>query len=491
MDGQRLAPDAEAARHRVNLMIDRIGTIVTVDAKFGRMKLSRPLTMGDTIRDHIHPDDWDAFVLICDWVSAVAKRSITIRTRLSRGPEWWLPTNLTVQSEDDELLRIGIEVDDAAAARMAEMQMRQLVEGSLQGIVVRNSEKTFYINNSFAKLVGFNSVKEMFAEGYSGTTSAIHPDDESLVQERVEARLAGRERVSQYEFRLVRRDGTFVWVEAMATLVRWDGQPASLSWLIDISARKRVEADLIQSKEAAVYANKSKSEFLASMSHELRTPLNAILGFSEIIRDQMFGPVGATKYIDYAADIHSSGQHLLEIINDVLDLSKLEAGKLELHEGHVDVGRVIEHCLSLVRHRAENAGVTLTVDVPFGLPNVRADERALKQVMINFLSNAIKFTQPGGSVTASATIAGNKELHVSVSDTGIGMTPAELKVAMLPYGQVDSKVARKHSGTGLGLPISLSLMQLHGGGIVVASAPERGTKCTARFPSERLVSAAA
>jgi PAS domain S-box-containing protein len=356
--------------------------------------------------------------------------------------------------------------------------------------VVRTTKDVLYTNDAFARMLGYTSTREMGADqSRRDVNSGIHPEDMPLVAERVRRRLAGEEKISRYEFRMVHRDGSIRWMETKATLVHWDGQPASLSWITDISDRKRMESELVRSKEAAEFANRTKTEFLANMSHELRTPLNAILGFSEVIRDQMFGPVTA-KYTEYARDIHRSGAHLLDIINDILDLSKLEAGKLDLHESDVAIGKLVEECFLLIRNKAAESKVRLIDRVPERLPLLRADARAIKQVILNFLSNAVKFTPDGGRVTIAAKVC-PKGLQISVSDTGIGMTAEQIQIALSPFGQIDSKLARKHEGTGLGLPICRSLVELHGGTLDVTSKPNDGTTMTATFPAGRVLVRAA
>jgi len=256
--------------------------------------------------------------------------------------------------------------------------------------------------------------------------------------------------------------------------------------VLDINERKRQEIALGDAQRAAEFANRSKTEFLANMSHELRTPLNAILGFSEMIEKNMFGPL-TPKYVEYAHDIHNSGQHLLALVNDVLDLSKLEAGKLELHESDVDLIALIEQCMALLRSRADAGGVSLAARPNAGLPRLRADERSVRQVLLNLLSNAVKFTPPGGQVTVEAWLDADGSTTLSVRDTGIGMSETEIAVALSPFGQIDSRLARKHEGTGLGLPICKSLMELHGGALSVESETNRGTTLTARFPAARTV----
>jgi signal transduction histidine kinase len=240
---------------------------------------------------------------------------------------------------------------------------------------------------------------------------------------------------------------------------------------------------------AAQRANRAKSEFLASMSHELRTPLNAILGFSEAIKEQMFGPL-PSKYQGYAGDIHTSGQHLLALINDILDLSKLEAGKFELRETSVDVTQVIAECTALMRRQAEQNGLLITTLASDPTPSIQADARLMKQIVLNLLSNAVKFT-PSGGVVSVKVFAVCEQVGFAVSDTGIGMSSEEIQLAMTPFGQIDSRIARRQQGTGLGLTITRSLVELHRGTIKVESKTGIGTTVTVIVPVSRSESQAA
>jgi signal transduction histidine kinase len=241
--------------------------------------------------------------------------------------------------------------------------------------------------------------------------------------------------------------------------------------------------------QAARRASQAKSEFLATMSHELRTPLNAILGFSEVIEREMMGPV-SKQYVGYAQDIHASGRHLLALINDVLDLSKLEAGRFELREGDVDLAVVVAEAISVIRPQAQKAGIEIREACVDGIPPLRADERILKQVLLNLLSNAVKFTPALGSIAVSSRFL-DHGIELEVRDSGIGMSPADIDVALTPFGQVDSKVARQHQGTGLGLPISKSFMQAHGGDLRIVSNPGAGTAVILLLPRDRLIEKAA
>ena len=258
----------------------------------------------------------------------------------------------------------------------------------------------------------------------------------------------------------------------------------SYASITDISrlrdAQERLEA---QNTELSA-ANRAKSEFLANMSHELRTPLNAIIGFSEIMKNQAFGPIGSAQYLEYLEDIHSSGNHLVDIINDILDLSKIEAGRMELKEAKLPLRAIIDSCVRIIRARAESAEIKLVTAVPDDLPDLHADERLVKQMLINLLSNGIKFTPAGGTVTVGAQFKGGA-LLIGVADTGIGMNREEAFVALEPFCQVDGSSTRQQEGTGLGLPLVKSYIALHDGGFRLDTGPGKGTQVTLTFPPER------
>jgi signal transduction histidine kinase len=253
-----------------------------------------------------------------------------------------------------------------------------------------------------------------------------------------------------------------------------------------IREREAAFRDVQRAKEEAEAASRSKSEFLANMSHELRTPLNAIIGFSDVMAGEKFGPLGNERYVQYIHDVGDSGRHLLSLINDVLDISKVECGKLDLLEEAVDLAEIIDGSLRLMRQRAEAAQVALTADVEASLPQLWADGRRIKQVVLNLLSNAVKFTPAGGNVSVRA-FAGGNGLRFAVSDSGIGMDAAGIELALRPFGQVDSSLARKYSGTGLGLPLSKAIAELHGGTLEIVSRPGEGTVVTVALPPHRII----
>jgi PAS domain S-box-containing protein len=560
----------------------------------------------------VHADERAFFRHAADWACG-GQAPARLSLRLARPNDNWVAVLAELRGTVSGP-RLTLELDEAAAARRAEAQIRQIVENARQAASVRQGERIVFTNHALAQLLGYESLAEMRRIG--SETDHLHPDDRAMVARLAARRAAGKPVPDSYEFRMVRLDGSTIWIDCSVSLVSWNGAPASLAWLIDVTARKRteealrrseklfhsvfqacpdvlaltelgngrfvdvnasflrihgrdrdavigrtereldlfidakathralaaaaangepareiiapihgqdgeerqltlstqvihledrdllltvgrditdrlrVEKALHESREAAVFANRAKSEFLANMSHELRTPLNAIIGFSEVIADGLFGPVGSSRYADYATDIKQSGEHLLQIINDLLDLSKLEAGKQPLHESEFIAAELAEATLRLTRQRAHEAGVTLSIAFPGDMPALHADERLMKQVLINLLSNAVKFTAPGGTVTISGRPAADGGAEITVADTGIGMTAEEIEIALAPFGQVESKVARRHQGTGLGLPLVRALIELHGGSLHVASEPGAGTVATLTLPAERARGAA-
>jgi len=250
---------------------------------------------------------------------------------------------------------------------------------------------------------------------------------------------------------------------------------------------KTLATSLAKARDQAEAANRAKSEFLANMSHELRTPLNAVIGFSEVMRDEVFGRLGNQRYQDYARDIHESGSHLLGLINDILDLAKVEAGHLNLGNDTVDMVRVVAACCRLIHDRAVQAGLTLVVDTATDLPQVRGDELKLKQICLNLLSNAIKFTRVGGKVTVTAARAKDGGIDLIVADTGIGINPEHLPLVIEPFQQIENPLSRKHEGSGLGLPLVKGLIELHDGSFQLDSVEGEGTTATIHLPASRII----
>ncbi|HJU18829.1 MAG TPA: GAF domain-containing sensor histidine kinase [Stellaceae bacterium] len=254
----------------------------------------------------------------------------------------------------------------------------------------------------------------------------------------------------------------------------------------DESVRRRAE-ELVRARDAAQSASRAKSEFLANTSHELRTPLNAIIGFSELMMNETFGPHSVETYREYSKHIYDSGQHLLAIINDILDLSKIEAGKAELGQVEpIALAWLLREVSKPLCLQAEQKGIAFEIAAEPGLPALIGSERMVRQILINLLSNALKFTPAGGTVAVKAALKASGELVLSVADSGIGMSALEIAVALTPFGQVDSTLSRRHEGTGLGLPLARAMAALHQAELNVTSAPGAGTLIEVVFPRARL-----
>ena len=339
-----------------------------------------------------------------------------------------------------------------------------------------------FVNDWFARSVG-----KPPAAIIGQTPAAVCPDPyarESMERDR--RIIAGLEPDGSFEHNVTMPGGEERAVLSSKALLR---DPAGRPMLVvtaalDITARKEAELALIAAKEEAELASRSKSEFLANMSHELRTPLNAIIGFSQVMADEVMGPLGSARYTGYARDICASAQHLLGIISDILDVSKLEAGKVELDEEDVELPQVVRDVLQLVAGRARALDITSDTDLPPDLPGLRADGLKLKQVLLNLVTNAIKFSHGGGRVELAVRFD-TGGFEVTVVDHGIGMDAHEIQTAVTRFGQVASTWSRRHAGTGLGLPLAIGLVELHGGRLTIESRKDFGTTVHVRLPAER------
>ena len=255
----------------------------------------------------------------------------------------------------------------------------------------------------------------------------------------------------------------------------------------DVSERDRAERELVFARQQAALANRAKDEFLANMSHELRTPLTAILGFAEILENQTFGALGSPKYLEYARDIQVSGQHLLALIDDMLDLATTVSGNAVLEETEIALDLLIEEALGRVADIAGAAGVGLAADIPDSLPRLRGDQGRILQVLLNLLSNAIKFSPEGGRVEVAAGVGSDGAIAIDISDNGIGIAEEHMVKVFTPFGQVEETLTRRCQGSGLGLPITDAYVRLHGGELTMCSRQGEGTKVVIVFPPERTI----
>ena len=375
---------------------------------------------------------------------------------------------------------------DITEQKRAESLLRDAIESIADGFVLFDrNDRLVVANQRFAEyypelahlLRSTTTAEDMFRErARSGAVGDFDIPVEEYVRWRMDMRRkdGGTPSVHRHA------DGRWLRTTERKTS---DGGIVAIS--TDVTELKQREADLAISKALAETANRAKSEFLANMSHELRTPLNAIIGFSEAMEGEYLGPLGHDSYREYVQDIRASGNHLLQIINDLLDLSKIEAGKLDLDEHRVNMNAVVTASMRIIRERAKDGDIDTVVELADPAPRLWADERACKQIMLNLLSNAVKFTPPGGRITVSTEVEKTGETLIRVSDSGIGIPEGDRAKILEPFIQVESSLVRNHAGTGLGLPLTKAIVDLHGGTLALESTLGEGTTVTVRFPAER------
>ena len=474
--------------------------LISCSAEYARIHGVGLHEIHDLMHDHdariTHPDDRDRVAAV--FARADAERAgYEIEYRILRS-----------DGEVRHILEIGEAVTDAAgrtAEHIGTIQditdhkrvedalhdSQSLYEGLIKvapvSIFVQSAVdgKIVFANDRGVNLLGASSRDEVIGRSL---VEFLHPDHRTQAQERNRRFLAGETVDPVVEGKVVRIDGAVIDVERSVSGCTYGGEPALQSVLYDVTERNAGELATVTAQEEAVLANRAKSEFLANMSHELRTPLNAIIGFSELIGAECFGPLGDAKYRDYAQDIADSGKHLLALINDILDLSKIESGRMELQEENIDVAGTVRSCLRFMGDRARNGELELAAEIDEKtIPLLRADPRMLKQILFNMLSNAIKFTPPGGKVTIRAWHNRHSGYVIQVEDNGIGMALNDIPKALSRFGQIDSALGRKYEGTGLGLPLTRSLVELHGGSLDLQSEVGAGTTVTVRFLAGRLL----
>ncbi len=446
----------------------------------------------DAYPEVVHPED------LLAWREAVHRSAetmerfdMTVRVGSPLTGYRWSRTMSQPRKDGDDIIWDGliIDIDDAKRAELA-LQERETLLGSvnanLAGVIFQRvlhqdgSTSYRYISERAKEFYGREPAELMADPTYIGLTA--DEGDRAVYRQKL-YESARTLTPLRWQGRETKPDGGMRWVEVFSMPRRmengetlWDGMT------LDITDRKRAEEALAAATEAARAASTAKSQFLANISHELRTPLNAILGFSEMLKDGLHGPLGAPEYVEYSRLTHESGVHLLDLVNSILDMARIEAGRYELQFGEVDFSKLAKTCLAMVKPAASNKSVRLENRIEKPLIAGHVDESAAKQILLNLLSNAVKFTTPDGVVSIRGT-NGVGGIDIAISDTGIGIRPEDLSRIGQPFQQVDASFTRQHGGAGLGLSISRKLMELHGGTLTIESALGVGTTVTVHFPT--------
>lgn len=363
------------------------------------------------------------------------------------------------------------------------MLLTSLFDASGFGIIVTDHHgRIVRVNDAFLGAYGW-AREDLLGEEF---TIIVTPE-ERAISRKLHAAFVDRGKHGSRELQILRKDGDIADIVVTTALLEMSQKRRFLvSTIRDVSERKNMVRNLKRAKEGADSANKAKSAFLANMSHELRTPLNAVIGFTELMRNQTFGAINNPKYEEYLGDIHFSARHLLDIINDVLDMSKIEAGKVDLVESEIVISDVLESILRIMNDRAQAAGVILDFYVADNIPHIKADQRMLRQILINLVSNAIKFSVTGQSVKVRVATGEDQHVIFIVEDEGCGIPSDKLGTVMEPFGQANSDPRYyKGQGTGLGLPLARAMVDMHDGTLRLDSEEGKGTRVYIDFPASR------
>ncbi len=370
-----------------------------------------------------------------------------------------------------------------------EASYHAFVDSAIEGFFRTTHDGRYLIvNPALARIYGYDGPEQLMTE-VTDIGQSLYVDAGRRAE--FERLIAANGRVKDFVSQIRRRDGALIWISENALTVKdEDGQFLFYEGTVEDITSARESDDAVRRALAETQdAARAKAAFLAGMSHELKTPLNAVIGFSDLIRQELFGPVGSSRYKEYIADIHQNGLRLLGMINDILDLSRIEGRLLDLEDGTVHIGEAVQVASNAVIEDKPEAA-PIRIEVPPHLPLLKVDPRRLHQVLTHLLSNAVKFTPHDGTISVRASMADDGGIAIAVVDTGIGMEPERIAHALEPFKQLDDRLARRFDGVGLGLPLANALLQLHEGSLSIESRPGAGTTVTAHFPPARIVAVA-
>lgn len=422
-----------------------------------------------------------------------AYRSFT-RIRISDGTFRAIELAVSmIRQDDNKKTRVVGTITDVEERRRAERALaeaekkyRTIVENAAGGLYQLTPEGIYLsANPAMARVLGYSTPEEMLRL-IKNANGAVYPDPQE--RDAFARAVMTQDQLFGYETQVATKDGSKIWVRENVRVVR-DEQNNILYFegsMEDITKRKEADIALMEAKIQSDMASRAKTEFIANMSHELRTPLNSIIGFSDIMKNEVMGPLGQDMYREYAADINRSGKGLLKIINEILDISKIESGDRDLNESEFNVGKVLQTCIDLYAARVKEKRIIIMNEAS-DMPVLLGEELSIKQVIGNIYSNAVKYTPTEGRITLFTSYDIDGTFRFSITDTGVGMTPREIEKALSAFGQVDNALDRSGSGTGLGLPLARAMMGIHGGRIEILSEKSIGTTVTIVFPAERVI----
>ena len=438
---------------------------------------------GAALADLIHPADRESIIAQVFGSLDHATPPAAPVFRIGGSDRVWRSVRLLRVCRCAGTLTMSLQLDELADARRSIAELNSILDAAGPSITITTADEVKYCNIASLSLFGFSSLEDV-THVRKSMADFIHPDDLEMIGQLRKDHLAGKAPPRKYEFRTRRADGTYIWVENVVSRVEWNGEKCTLNWQTDISDRKKVEEEMLRSKEAAEQANRVKSEFLANMSHEIRTPMNGIIGMAAILLRTHLDD----NQRSYAEAVRDSGDALLAIINDILDISKLEAGKVELEIIDFDLGEMIDNSVRLLTPKATEKGIAVgTIIDAASRGRFRGDPTRLRQVLLNLVSNAVKFTEVG-RVMVTAKIGGSADapmVRIGVTDTGIGMSEEICARLFQKFTQADNSVTRRFGGSGLGLAISRQLVELMGGRIGVTSRPGAGSEFWFEVPLAR------